>query len=408
MKTLKKNMKNEIAFLVSTDIKNIFRSLNNEKFLIKRLSNSGKKIRIIDLSNYSKINNKNYVKKLNNTFGNIFKLEIIKDVKDLKKFAYVNKIVFINLIPIDFNHLKVWRIIKKYKLFNVFVQNDQFRRLREQEVSNKKIKKNILKNIFNFYYFFRILVILNYLPKINIVFVATKEIKKRFENSILKKFDKFLKIILFSFFKKIKVVNVKFYEPKVKLTSKYICYIDTAPYDHPALKSFSEEKISKDNRKIFYKNLINLLKKIRNHLNKKIIICLHPKYNLKKQKKDFGNLKCEMFNAEKYIKESCIVLFTSSSMIVNAMILKKKILQINSSELPNYFKSENSHWNSLFNFSDLLIDNVNKLDKEHVDYAIKNAVNKVKNYNKILKKTIHIDSLSGSEQIIKVLEKEKI
>ena len=95
-------------------------------------------------------------------------------------------------------------------------------------------------------------------------------------------------------------------------------------------------------------------------------------------------------------------------MIVNAMILKKKILQINYSDLPNYFKSENSHWNSLFNFSDLLIDNVNKLDKENLNDAIKNANSKVKNYNKILKKIIHIDNLSGSRQIINFLEKEKI
>ncbi len=408
MKILKKNMKNEIAFLVSTDIKNVFRSLNNDKSLIKELSNSVKKIRIIDLSKYSKINNKNYIKKLNNTFGNIFKLEIIKNIKDLKKLAYLDKIVFINLIPIDLRHLKVWRVIKKYKLFNVFVQNDQFRRLREQETSNKKIKKNIFKNIFKFYYFFRILVILNYLPKINLVFVATKEIKESFENSILKKLDKFLKITLFSFFKKIKIVNIKFYEPKVKSLSKYICYIDTAPYDHPAVKHFSEEEINMNNRKIFYKNLVNLLKKIQKYLNKKIIICLHPKYNLKNKKSDFGNLKCEIFKTEKYIKESSIVLFTSTSMIVNAMILKKKILQINYSDLPNYFKSENSHWNSLFNFSDLLIDNVNKLDKENLNDAIKNANSKVKNYNKILKKIIHIDNLSGSRQIINFLEKEKI
>ena len=78
--------------------------------------------------------------------------------------------------------------------------------------------------------------------KINLVFVATKEIKESFENSILKKLDKFLKITLFSFFKKIKIVNIKFYEPKVKSLSKYICYIDTAPYDHPAVKHFSEEE----------------------------------------------------------------------------------------------------------------------------------------------------------------------
>ncbi len=401
-------MKNEIVFLVSADITSVIRSLNNDKFLIKEISKKNKKIKIIDLSKYSKINNRNYIKKLNNNFGNIFKLKIIKNLKDLCKLKQDKKIVFINLIPIEFNHFIVWRIIKKYNLFNVFVQNDQFRRLREQETSNKKIKKNFLKTFFNFYYFFRILVIINYLPKINIVFVATKEIKEQFEKSIFKNLDKFFKISLFSFFKKIKIVNIKFYEPKPKFKSNYICYIDTAPFDHPALKYFSNEKINQKDRRVYYKNLIYFLKKIQKHLKKKVIICIHPKYNLKYKRSDFENLKCEIYKTEKYINESSIVLFTSTSMVVKAMILKKKIIQINSSMLPNYFKSENLHWNSLFEFSDLLIDNKAKLDKEHLNYVIKNASNKVKNYNKILNKIIHVHSLTGSEQIVKTLENEKI
>ena len=74
-------MKNEIAFLVSTNIKSIFRNLNNEKFLIDELNSNNKKIKIIDLSKYSKINNKNYIKKLNQTYGNLFELEIVKNLK---------------------------------------------------------------------------------------------------------------------------------------------------------------------------------------------------------------------------------------------------------------------------------------------------------------------------------------
>ena len=90
------------------------------------------------------------------------------------------------------------------------------------------------------------------------------------------------------------------------------------------------------------------------------------------------------------------------------MILKKKILQINSSKLPNYFKSENSHWNNLFNFTNLLIDNPNKLDNEYFNNLIKNANYKTKYYSKILKKIIHKENLSATEQIVKILERQKI
>jgi hypothetical protein len=279
--------------------------------------------------------------------------------------------------------------------------------LREQESSTKNIKKNIFNTFFNFYYLFRILVLFKYFPKIDLVFVATKNIKKKFDNSIFKKVDNFLKLNLFSFFKKIEVVNIKFYNPKIISKSNFICYVDTAPFDHPALKRFSKEKINQAKRKIFYNNLCLSIKKIQSHLKKKVIICLHPKYNFKFKKSDFGNLKCEVFNTEKYINESYLILFTSSSMVINAMMSKKKILQINSSKLPNYFKSENQHWKSLFNFSNLLIDNSNKLENEYLSNLIKDANYKIKNYDIILKKIIHKKNLSGSEQIVKILEREK-
>ena len=382
-------MKNEIVFLVSTDVSGVIRSLNNEKYLIKELSNNNNKIKIFDLSKFSKINNRNYIKKLENRFGNFFELKIIKDLKFLDQLNLKNKTIFVNFVPIDMKQFKVWRIIKKYRLFNVLIQNDQFRRLREQERSTKNIRKNIFKNFFNFYFLFRILVILKYFPKIDLVFVATKNIKKKFEKSIFKKIDNFLKFNLLSFFKKIKVVNIKFYNPKIISKSNYICYVDTAPFDHPALKKNSIEKINQNERNFFYYNLRSSLKKIKKYSKKKLIICLHPKYNFKYKKIDFGNLKCKIFNTEKYINESYLTLFTSSSMITNAMISKKKILQINSSKLPSYFKSENSHWNNLFNFSNLLIDNPNKLDNEYLYNLIKNANYKIKYYDIILKKIIH-------------------
>ena len=399
-------MKNEIVFLVSTDVDSVLRSLNNEKYLIKELRKNTKKIKIFDLSKFSKINNKNYLNVLKKKFGNFFELNLISDVKFLDKFKFKKKIIFINFVPIDKNQFKVWRIIKKYRLFNVLIQNDQFRRLREQEKSNTNIKKNIFKTFFNFYYLFRILVLIKYFPKIDIVFVATKNIKKKFENSIFKKIDNILKYSLFSFFKKIEVVNIKFYSPKILSSLNYISYIDTAPFDHPALKKFSNEKINQNERKFFYNNLCSALKKIANYSKKKLIICLHPKYNFKYKKNDFGNLKCNIFNTEKYINESYLTLFTSSSMVMNAMILKKRILQINSSKLPNYFKSENAHWNNLFDFTNLLIDNPNKLDNEYLNNIIKNANYKIKFYDKILKKIIHKKNLSASEQIIKILERQ--
>tara|TARA_B110000037_G_scaffold221497_1_gene292742 strand:+ start:929 stop:2146 length:1218 start_codon:yes stop_codon:yes gene_type:complete len=405
-------MKNTIAFLVSTSIPSILNSLNNDKSIIYELKKKKEKIYILDLSNFVNINNSKLDLILKEYYGDIFIVIKIKNYKDLKDFIYKKNLIFINYVPPGLfqNQYKIWRIIKKFNLKIVQVQNDQIRALTEQ-TSSINIKKNFsqkFKKKYN-YYLFRILVILNFFPKICIVFVSSKKIRNSFNNSIFKKIDNFLNINLFSFFLKIELTNIKFYNIFLfkQLEEKYITYIDTAPFDHPALNLHSNEIIDNNKRKFFYNNLCNALKKIKKITNKKIIICLHPKYNLKHKKKDFNDLVCKTHESEKYILKSSLVIFQSSSMITQAMILKKKIIQINSDFLPNYFKSEVNNWNKIFNFTLLNIDLYNKLDLYGVKSILKNAKKKITFYQKFNKKIIHKININPADQIINLLEKYK-
>lgn len=402
-------MKNTIAFLVSTPIQNILNSLNSDKSIIYELKKNKEKIYILDLSSFANINNNKLDLILKKKYDDIFKVIKIKNYYDLKNFIYKKKLIFINYVPPGLlqNQYKVWRIIKKFNLRIAQVQNDQIRVLTEQ-TSSINIKKNFSQKFKKFYnyYLFRILVILNFFPKVSIVFVSSKEIRNSFNNSIFKKIDNFFNINFFSFFLKIELINIKFYNFFLfkQLEEKFITYIDTAPFDHPALVLNSNEIINNNKRKFFYNNLYNTLKKIKKITNKKIIICLHPKYNLKHKKKDFKDLVCKTYESEKYILKASLVIFQSSSMITQAMILKKKIIQINSDFLPNFFKSEVINWNKIFNFTLLNIDLYNKLNLYLVKSILKDAKKNVTFYKKFNKKIIHKVNINPANQIINLLE----
>ena len=199
-------MKNTIAFLVSTPIQNILNSLNSDKSIIYELKKNKEKIYILDLSSFANINNNKLDLILKKYYDDIFKVIKIKNYYDLKNFIYKKKLIFINYVPPELlqNQYKVWRIIKKFNLRIAQVQNDQIRVLTEQ-TSSINIKKNFSQKFKKFYnyYLFRILVILNFFPKVSIVFVSSKEIRNSFNNSIFKKIDNFFNINFFSFFLKI-------------------------------------------------------------------------------------------------------------------------------------------------------------------------------------------------------------
>ena len=94
-------------------------------------------------------------------------------------------------------------------------------------------------------------------------------------------------------------------------------------------------------KKNFYKNLFNALNKLSLVFNKKIVISLHPN-SIKifdKTKKTFDNNKNFIVSKKRTIdlvQKSSIVLFSISSAVLHAVILKKKILGLTSKYFGEY------------------------------------------------------------------------
>ena len=122
--------------------------------------------------------------------------------------------------------------------------------------------------------------------------------------------------------------------------------------------------------------------------NKKVIICIHPKYDLEKISKIYHEFEVKKFQTKYFIDRSFVVLFYDSSAIVDAMVSKKKIISLKSDlykgkkHMTNTitdiipFKSINISNNKIVLNKSKLINELNKkislYDNYLNDYASKN------------------------------------
>ena len=98
-----------------------------------------------------------------------------------------------------------------------------------------------------------------------------------------------------------------FTKNKNKIDNKYIVLLDDF-FDHPSSIKL-RGKILDTEIKEHYILLNKFLKKIKNYFKKEIVICIHPRDNLKKKKKIFKNFKVFQFETQKYIFRSFLILF---------------------------------------------------------------------------------------------------
>ena len=77
---------------------------------------------------------------------------------------------------------------------------------------------------------------------------------------------------------------------------------------------------------------------------KEIVICIHPNDNLELKKKYFPNLKVVQYESRENIYKAFLVLFFYTTAIVDALLLKKRILCIISNFAPATIANEGVHF----------------------------------------------------------------
>ena len=239
----------------------------------------------------------------------------------------------------------------------------------------KSFKYNANKIIYEWFLVF--LRFLKILPKFEIYFLSNKKEFKKMKNNFFKK--------SLSSFKKIEIINSKthdsFSKNKNKIDNKYIVLLDDF-FDHPSSIKL-RGKILDTEIKEHYILLNKFLKKIKNFFKKEIVICIHPRDNLKKKKKIFKNFKVFQFETQKYIFRSFLILFFDTSSILDGILLRKKMLAIYSNFNDDNVKYHIKGYKKKLNIQNQNINDLNFSKKEILNKSkipIQNFSNYINSY----------------------------
>ena len=350
---------------------------------------------------------------------------------ELIKFLKENDIIAFISLGRSFVYFKLLFLLKKYNCKLLINLNIGY----TNPASNRFFfKKNIFISIKNFikylferkisFIIFRFLVLVKVLPKIEILFEGSKKNTLIINNYISKKIKKYFKKLDISYIKKAIHVNCRSYDmaiDKIKnLEEKYITFLDSG-FDHPDI-ILREGKQADDDRKKYYFYLDNILKILKKNFNKEIVICLHPKTDIKTIKNLIPKYKFVKFRTQYYICKSYLVLFHDTSAIIDAVFLNKKILSLQSNVLGEYYKKTSAFYTSLIDIPTLRMENYRKLDKNFLkknfllkniryDNYIKDLITfNINNYNEIIKNRViyskKFEIQKGSRQIIKIVKNQ--
>ena len=188
---------------------------------------------------------------------------------------------------------------------------------------------------------------------------------------------------------------------KNKSSEEQITYLD--PNLNDEFNRALTGKLPKENFDRHYNSLINFLKKFQKIFKKKIMICIHPRDNLEEKKKIFHDFEVVQFKTRENVIKSSIVLFFDTSAIIDAIILKKKVLTLYSDHLDKNLQKGSTQYKNKLGILQLNIKDVNKLvEKENL---IKAMNYNIKNYENYINQNIKPDTDElGYSKIVRIIK----
>ena len=388
-------MKKKIISLIvaQENIENIYTS---NKIFIDELLKKFTEVYILNLYNLKIFTTKNLVIIPKNLPEKI-KIINFKDSDEFKKFNINHEVISILIIGKNPGYFKIHRLLKKLNIKLIMIMNlSQIGNKLSADIKFKYLFKSY-RNYFDkgFYHLFRILTVLNIFPKIDLLFESNTDVINYIKNSRGNRIEKLFPFLKITYYREVIPVNsIYFDSTKILKKNKipennYITYIDTH-FDHPDRTS-REGEVKKDDQDTFYNNLEIFLKNISAIYKKKVIITKHP--NNKSFHNFYQSFEISKIPTHEAIFESEIAIFSVSSAILNAVILKKKIIHINSKLLGDYMQNMGNQYVKLLGLVSHNIDTNIELEKESLEINLNKSI---KNYDEYINKKLIIDGENKS------------
>jgi len=383
---MKKSKNFGFVFIGENNSNQLRNKINVQKTLIKELI---KKKANVYFLNLSFINSKNRRITKNYTIEGKYNCKHVKFSckKDFIEFCDKNKIYLILWLPFNIN-LKIfncWMILKKINSKLIYI-NEENRP--DDKYYTLSLNKRIL-SFFNFNRIHKILVFLKFFPSID-YYLSTnlKNYSQSNKNNFLDK----IKNNLFSNIKNKILIKNKLINYKIQKSEKYITFLDTAFYDHPAIKNQDQS-----NRKKFFEKLRYKLNYMSKYFKKEVIICAHPKSDKKKIFQDFKGFKIKYYQTENYIAQAYVVIFFFTSSIWLSVALNKPVIQLSEDNLHKLWILRIKQFQNIFSFIQLNIDDF--ITYKMLKILYKNAQKKIFKYDKFKKKYLNSQKKSVSSAL---------
>ena len=395
----------------------LFSSSNNQGFskliqsrnlLIFNMCKRFEKVYMINFINLKFFSNKkekyNFVmnKKLN--LPNNIELFNPLNSKDFANFMVGKELIGINDLTRDYNDLKIYLLLKKYKIKQVQISN----------VGNIQTKWLPLKDYFwkgmlwklNHVYAHKFIVLLSNLgliSKIEIRFMTNSAIVES-----IKKSKNFYKRIFnhfkLAYAKEIILVNSRAFDlykiDKTKARENLIVHLDWI-LDDPQFLVFKDQLDKKSIEKHYF-YLEKLLKYFSNVYKKKVVVPLHPMDDLKLKKKYFPDFDVVQYQTRENILEAFIVFFFESSAILDAILFKKKIINLHSDIFDEHQINMNQELSRKIGILNINIKDEMFAKKDDLLLQLNNITEKYSNH---IKTYVAPDGNNlGYEKIIKILK----
>ena len=328
-----------------------------------------------------------------------------KNSNDFSNFLKDKEIIVMNHINKHFFDLKVQFLIKKHKLKQFQISNLG----KEGGTSEITSKNHFFKSFIYFFnqkLFNKLTVILSNLglvPKLEIRFFSNLKHLESIKKSKLKSFL-YKKQLLWA--KEIKLVNSMAYdiflENKLKISEDYIVHLDAGLNNRHEIALRGEWPKEKVEQHYYY--LEKFLKKLSKDFNKKVIVTIHPGYNIEDHQTFFKDFQIYKYRTTEFIFKSFMVTAFDSSAVTEAILLKKKLLGLDSDFMS---KNERYHTSIYPKRVGYLLYNTRHNYNYNKNELLREMNNNISNYEKFISKYHCFDTSKSGSQVIVDEIKEK-
>mgnify|MGYP001410117248 CR=1 FL=1 len=403
------NNKKYLALIFSDVSLNKLLTLNS--FLINHLCENFEKIYFINMYKLKIFTNwpfyeKEFSYEVDNKLKvpNNIEIFIPKNTKDFKDFMIGKELIAINKIGRFLSDLKINFLLGRHPIKQVQIHNVGF-----HNTSSKWLNNSFWKNFtfkLNKYYGHKLYVLLSnfgLVPKIQIRFTSSTEnidfINKSFVKKIL------FKLKLF-YVKELVLINSRsfdiFKKNKLETSEHKIVLMDYPLHDNSGNQGNKGEFVNEATTVKHYYYLNKLVNNLSNMYNKETVVCIHPSDNLELKKKYFPNLEVVQYQTTENTYKAFLVLFIESSAIVDAILLKKRILNLISNFAGEHAINYTLEWAKRVGFLRINIEDELKINNNKLLSKLDDAK---KNYSNYIKSFIAPDGNNiGCEKIIKTLK----